>query len=96
MGEAGLKMEREAECVAAKRWGWVGEKSTEVTPEMRLGICCVLKDFQYLDSGEELGLWEEVGLRRGRVGKDLETLVSSAMVALLVLPAQRRNARRGF
>lgn len=43
---AGLKREREAEWVAARRWGSEGEKSREVMEETSGGRGWGLKDFQ--------------------------------------------------
>lgn len=63
----GLKRVSEAEWVAAKGCGGVGEKVREVMEEMRFGIWWVLKEDQYLDSGVCLGVLG-FGLSLGLMG----------------------------
>lgn len=67
-----LKRVREAEWAAAKGKEGVGEKEREVMEEMRFGICWVLKEDQYLDSG--VSFWVlGLGFSFGFTGKVLES-----------------------
>lgn len=78
-----LKRVREAECVAQKIEGLVGEKAMEDTDETRFGISWRLKEDQYFDSGvclDVLGLDFSFGLT-GKVLVKLEEL-GSAIIRL--------------